>query len=268
MKIKFLSLGSGSSGNCYYLGTDKYGILIDAGIGIRSIKKILKEHDIMLDSIKAVFITHDHADHIKAVGHLGEKINIPIYATAKIHQGINKSYCVTEKLSTSVRYLEKETPMQLHDFTIESFEVPHDGSDNVGYCIEVDGRIFAFLTDLGEITPLAAQYICKAHYLIIEANYDVEMLRMGSYPAHLKARIMGANGHMSNADTANFLADNYNENLRYIWLCHLSKDNNHPELAYKTVEWALKTKGIYTGKEVQLFTLKRSIPSEMFIFGE
>ena len=109
MKVKFISLASGSSGNCYYLGTETYGILIDAGIGIRTIKKTSRLN-ILMDSIRAVFITHDHADHIKAVGHLGEKLNIPVYTTARIHAGINRSYCMTEKLSSSVRYLEKKEP--------------------------------------------------------------------------------------------------------------------------------------------------------------
>ena len=105
--------------------------------------------------------------------------------------------------------------------------------DNVGYCIEIDGKVFSFLTDLGEITPTAAHYISKAHYLILEANYDEEMLKMGPYPQYLKERIASKTGHMSNSDTAEFLAENITEHLRYIWLCHLSKDNNHPELAYK-----------------------------------
>ena len=266
MKVKFISLGSGSSGNCYYLGTETYGILIDAGIGIRTIKKTLKEVNISMDSIRAVFITHDHADHIKAVGHLGEKLNIPIYTTALIHEGINKSYCVTEKLQTSIRYLEKEQPMQLEEFQIISFEVPHDGTDNVGYCFEIDGKVFSFLTDLGEITPTAANYIRKANYLIIEANYDYEMLKMGPYPQYLKERISGPTGHMCNVDTAEFLADNITEDLRYIWLCHLSKDNNHPELAFKTVEWKLRNKGIVVGKDVQLLALKRNTPSELYEF--
>ncbi|WP_321480198.1 MBL fold metallo-hydrolase [uncultured Bacteroides sp.] len=266
MKVKFISLGSGSSGNCYYLGTATYGILIDAGIGIRSIKRALKEVNISMDSIRGVFVTHDHADHIKAVGNLGEKLHIPIYATALTHQGINKSYCVTEKLSTSVRYLEKETSTQIEDFKITAFEVPHDGTDNVGYCIEIDGKTFSFLTDLGEITPIAAHYICQANYLIIEANYDDEMLRMGAYPAYLKERISGPRGHMCNAETADFLAENITEKLRYIWLCHLSKDNNHPELAYKTVEWKLKNKGVIPGKDVQLLALKRNTASELYEF--
>ncbi|MEG0889949.1 MAG: MBL fold metallo-hydrolase [Bacteroides sp.] len=266
MKVRFISLASGSSGNCYYLGTGKYGILIDAGIGIRTIKKALKEINVSLETIRAVFVTHDHADHIKAVGHLGEKFNIPVYTTARIHEGINKSYCMTEKLSSSVRYLEKEQPMKLEDFCIESFEVPHDGTDNVGYCIEIGEKVFSFLTDLGEITPTAAKYICKANYLIIEANYDEEMLKMGPYPTYLKERISSNTGHMSNSDTAEFLAENINEHLKYIWLCHLSKDNNHPELAFKTIEWKLKAKGVLVGKDVQLLALKRSTPSDLYEF--
>ncbi|ERI85702.1 metallo-beta-lactamase domain protein [Bacteroides pyogenes F0041] len=266
MKVKFISLASGSSGNCYYLGTENNGILIDAGIGIRTIKKTLKEYGIPMESICGVFITHDHADHIKAVGHLGEKMNIPVYTTARIHAGINRSYCMTEKLSSSVRYLEKGEPILVDDFRLESFEVPHDGTDNVGYCVEVGGKVFSFLTDLGEITPTAAHYICKANYLILEANYDEEMLMMGPYPKYLKERIVSKTGHMSNADTAEFLAENITEKLRYIWLCHLSKDNNHPELAYKTVEWKLRTKGVIVGKDVQLLALKRNTPSELYVF--
>lgn len=264
-KVRFMSLASGSSGNCYYLGYKDYGILVDAGIGIRTIRKHLKDAGISIDSILAVFITHDHADHIKAVGHLGEKLHIPIYTTKRIHEGINKSYCMTEKLHSSVRYLEKEEPMQLHDFRITSFEVPHDGVDNVGYCIEINDRVFSFATDLGEITPVAAQYICKANYLVLEANYDEEMLKMGPYPVYLKQRISGKNGHLSNSAAADFLAENITESMQYIWLCHLSKDNNHPELAYKTIEWKLKSKGVVVGKDVQLLALKRSTPSELYV---
>lgn len=261
-----MSLASGSSGNCYYIGTKKYGILIDAGIAVRTIKKRLKEAGIGMETIRAVFITHDHADHIKAVGGLGEKLNIPIYTTSRIHEGINRSYCMTEKLHSSARYLEKQHPMQLEDFLIESFEVPHDGTDNVGYCIRIDGKVFSFLTDLGEITPTAAEYIKKANYLILEANYDEEMLRMGSYPPYLKERIISCTGHLSNMAAAEFLSENITEDLQYIWLCHLSKDNNHPELAYKTVEWKLREKGIIAGKDVQLCALKRTTPSEVYEF--
>ncbi|MDR3119132.1 MAG: MBL fold metallo-hydrolase [Mediterranea sp.] len=267
MKVKFMSLASGSSGNCYYLAYEDYGILIDAGIGIRTITKHLKSAGIPIRSIRGVFVTHDHTDHIKAIGYLGEKLHMPIYATALTHKKINKSYCITEKLHDSVRTIEKETPVQCGPFRITPFEVPHDGVDNVGYFIEINGRFFSFATDLGEITPLVAQYINKANYLILEANYDEEMLGTGPYPAYLKQRISGRNGHLSNLAAANFLAENIREEWLYIWLCHLSKDNNHPELAFKTVEEKLKSKGIVVGKDVQLFALKRNTPSELYLLG-
>ena len=267
MNINFLSLGSGSSGNCYYLGTDTYGILIDAGIGIRTVKKVFKEYNIPFDSIHAIFITHDHADHIKAVGTLGEKYGIPVYATPKTHIGINKNYCMTEKLtSASIRHIEKEVPLTFKDFKITAFEVPHDGTDNVGYCIEINEMVFSFMTDLGHIPSNAIPYVQKTNHLIIEANYDSEMLDMGPYPRHLKKRIAGLNGHMCNRDTGDFLAEIYHQKLKNIWLCHLSKDNNHPELALKTVEFILRGKGIIVGKDVQLAALKRNTPSEYHEF--
>ena len=174
---------------------------------------------------------------------------------------------MTEKLTqASVRYIYKEEPLIFEDFKITAFEVPHDGTDNVGYCMEIGGQVFSFLTDLGYITPTAAKYICMANHLIIEANYDDEMLKMGPYPQHLKERIASPNGHMCNRETAEFLAENMNEGLRHIWLCHLSKDNNHPELALKTVEFILRGKGIIVGKDVQLAALKRNTPSEYHEF--
>ena len=156
--------------------------------------------------------------------------------------------------------------MQLRDFTIESFEVPHDGTDNVGYFITIDNKSFCFVTDLGEITPLVASYIQRANYLIIESNYDEEMLAMGPYPEYLKNRIASSSGHLSNQTTSRFLAEHIDTHLKYIWLCHLSKDNNHPDLAYKTTELALRDRGIIVGKDVQLFALRRNVPTELYEF--
>ena len=276
MKIIFKSFASGSSGNCYYLGTENEGILIDAGIGVRTIKKCLKDLSLSFEHIHAILITHDHADHIKSVATLGEKWHIPIYATAETYCGINNNRCIKEKLSqANVRYVEKEQTFQLpgskslytqtvRDFNITPFEVPHDATDNVGYKIETPAGIFCFLTDMGHITPTAAEYIAQANYLIIEANYDQEMLNMGPYPAYLKQRIQSGRGHMSNSDTANYLADHFTEQMQQIWLCHLSKENNHPELAFKTFEYCFKSKGIIIGKDVQLAVLKRTTPSDPF----
>ena len=121
MKVKFISLASGSSGNCYYIGTEKYGILIDAGIAVRTIKNGLKEAGISMEMIRAVFVTHDHADHIKAVGGLGEKLNIPIYTTARIHEGSQPELLHDRKVIFVCPYLEKQQPMQLEDFSYRIF---------------------------------------------------------------------------------------------------------------------------------------------------
>ena len=141
MKVKFRCLASGSSGNCYYLGTGTCGILIDAGIGSRTLRKALKQFELPIENIRAIFITHDHSDHIKGVGYLGDKLHIPVYATALTHAGIDRNYHTGDKLSAaSVRHIEKGVPIKIDCFCIECFEVPHDGTDNVGYCIETDGK--------------------------------------------------------------------------------------------------------------------------------
>jgi phosphoribosyl 1,2-cyclic phosphodiesterase len=266
MKVRFMSLQSGSSGNCYYIGTDENGILIDAGIPVKQIKSCLKSVGLSFEKVMAVFVTHDHADHIKALGNLGEKCSIPIYATAATHEGINRNYCMTEKLVTSVRFVEKDVTFNFCGFNITPFEVPHDGTDNVGYHIEVGGTVFCFVTDLGHITEKVSSYIEKANYLILEANYDEEMLKGGHYPKFLKERITSPLGHLSNKTTAKFLAEHITEDLKYVWLCHLSGENNHPELAYKTVEYELRGVGVIPGVDVQVTALKRNSPSELYEF--
>ena len=263
-KLLFLSLASGSSGNCYYIGTSDYGILVDAGIGVRQIKKILKEYGIAFEKIQAILVTHDHADHIKAVGCLGETIGIPVYTTETVHTGIRRSRYVEEVLIHSKRVIEKETPFFIGDFKITAFEAPHDSSDNVGYSIEFENQTFVIVTDVGHITETVCKYMCNANHLVIEANYDEEMLKSGSYPAFLKERVSSPSGHLSNRTTAEFLATHFTPKLKNIWLCHLSRDNNHPELAYKTVEYYLMLHGIKAGKDVSLTTLKRTTPSELF----
>jgi Metal-dependent hydrolases of the beta-lactamase superfamily I len=262
--LKFLSLASGSSGNCYYIGTEKYGILLDAGISARSIRKTLKDHGIEMEQIMAVFITHDHADHIKSVGSLGEKFGIPIYATALVHEGIHKCHYVDHKLYLSRRIIEKEEPVLIKDLKITAFEVPHDASDCVGYMVQYKEHKFVLATDIGQITEEVARYIRIANHLIIEANYDDEMLANGKYPDFLKMRITNGRGHLCNLETARFLASNFDLHLKNIWLCHLSKDNNHPDLALKTVEMAMAEYGIRPGKDVNLSALKRTYPSGIF----
>ena len=254
---KFFSLGSGSSGNCYYLGTKEYGILIDAGVGIRTVKKTLTEYGISFNKIIGVLVTHDHSDHIKTIGCLGDKFNIPVYATESVHAGIKRSRYVQAELLASRRIIEKDKPFSINGFEITPFEVPHDSIENVGYHIRLDNQVFVLITDIGCITPTIKEYTQLANHLVIETNYDEEMLEQGRYPFFLKKRISSGMGHLSNRLSADFIASIYHDKMENIWLCHLSQENNHPDLAYKTVEEALKKKGIIPGRHVKLETLSR-----------
>lgn len=265
MEIRFMSIGSGSCGNCYYLGTGDYGILIDAGIPSKAIRMALKKENIPFESVCAIFVTHDHADHIKSLGVISSKANIPVYATKEVHKGITQNYCTTKPIDPMyVRYIEKEEKITFRDFEITPFEVPHDGSDNVGYFIEAGDKKFCIATDLGEITDIVSSYIDQANYLVLESNYEEQMLAMGRYPQFLKVRVAGPRGHLSNQVTARYLASHFNEHLKYIWLCHLSEENNHPELAFKAVTMEFSQYGIIAGKDVQLHVLKRQTPSQLF----
>ena len=264
MALRFLSLASGSSGNCYYLGTPEYGILFDAGIACRSVSKILKENGIGLEEVMAVFITHDHVDHIKSVGNLGERYGIPVYATQAVHEGIDVSRFIEQRLVSSRRTIQKGEPVAIRDLTITAFEVPHDATDCVGYVVKYGDNTIVLATDVGHIDDTVGAHIRQANHLILEANYDREMLLNGRYPGFLKERIMNGRGHLCNTETADFLANNFRSHLRNIWLCHLSRENNHPELAYRTVEMAFVKQGISVGEDVKLQTLKRNTPSELY----
>ena len=263
--LRFISFGSGSSGNCYYLYTETEGLMIDIGVGVRMLKKQFRDYGLSLSSIHYVLITHDHADHIKSVGSLSHECQLPIYATANVHNGIDRNYCITRKLPQAMRRLVVPgVPMQLGTFTVTPFSVPHDATENMGYQIEAEGVTFCIITDAGCITDEIKPYITRADYLVIEANHDEEMLCNGPYPQYLKERILSSNGHLSNKDCGIAIAENMKEGLKHVWLCHLSEENNHPELARKTVETILRDYGIIVGKDLQLEVLKRKTPTGIF----
>jgi phosphoribosyl 1,2-cyclic phosphodiesterase len=263
--LKFISFGSGSSGNCYYLGTATDGLIIDIGIGIRTLKKYCREYGIQLNSVKRILITHDHADHIKSVGALSHDLNLPVYATCKVHGGIDNNYCVARKVTAEhKKELVVGEQVQLGDFLVRPFAVPHDATENVGYEIKVEGIVFVVLTDVGSITDDIREAINHANYLVIEANHDVEMLKNGPYHVYLQQRILSDSGHLSNVSCGEVLVENMSEDLKHIWLCHLSEENNHPELARKTVEQILRSHGVIPGKDVKLEVLKRKTPTGVY----
>ncbi len=263
--LKFISFGSGSSGNCYYIYTENHGVLIDAGVGVRKMKKYFDEFGLKQSHIKYIIVTHDHADHIKSVGAISDKLSIPVYATKEVHKGILLNYCVHRKVNpNNVRIIKEEETLELGDFKITCFKVPHDSLDNIGFFITYEDIHFCIMTDIGHITPTLEEYINKAHYLVIEANHDEEMLLNGTYPDFLKQRVAGEFGHLSNRLCAKALKENASINLRHIWLCHLSEENNHPELARKTIEMELSKSNILNLEEIKLDVLRRTTPSEIF----
>ena len=263
--LRFISIGSGSSGNCYVLYTETDCLVIDCGVGIRLMKKHFHNYGLQMSIIRNIIITHDHADHVKSVGSLSGDYKIPVYATKLVHSGIEKNWCVRRKVDLAmVRYVEKGKTIEIGEFNVTPFEVPHDSTDCVGYYIESEGVSLTIVTDCGHVTEEIKNYISHTNFLIIEANHELEKLTVGPYPKFLKDRISGPNGHLSNADCARALVENANLDLNCVWLCHLSDENNHPELARKTIESILLDRGLIPGKDFGLEVLKRSTPSEIY----
>lgn len=263
-ELIFRCFASGSSGNSYYLGTRRQGILIDAGISARTIRNNLRQMGLDFHNIAGVLVTHDHADHIRAVGTLGERFHIPIYGTKEIHTGIDRNYGVKEKLRTCRKYFEKGVPFILADMTINSFAISHDSTDCVGYIIDAAGQRFMMATDVGCVDDVFCQYMETVNHIVIEANHDEQMLLGGPYPSYLKSRILSDTGHMSNRTCGNILAQHYRPQLHNIYLCHLSHENNTPEAAYNTIRTALENIGAEIGTDVNLVTLERLNPSPIY----
>lgn len=248
-ELTFVSFGSGSSGNCAYLGvTGEGGILIDAGIDEDKVLAALKANAIRLEDIHGIILTHDHSDHVRgAYSLLRHNRHMQIFCTPRCLNGLLRRHSISRRIKDYHKPIFKEFEFQVGPFSITPFETSHDGTDNVGYSIEVASKRFVVATDMGMITERADFYIRQANYLMIEANYDNEMLANGPYPEYLKARIRGNRGHLDNAVTAAYLADIVTPELTDIYLCHLSQDNNRPDVALAAVRSALESKELIVG---------------------
>ncbi len=261
--VRFLSLSSGSNGNCYYFGNDRTAFLIDLGIGTRTVKKRLAEQGLSIDDIDAVFVTHDHFDHIKSLGTFTERYHKPVYLTRTLEQALRRNFCTAGRLKGCVRFLEEGKEAAVGDsLLITPFVVPHDATQTVGYHFTFDGERFTVMTDLGEVTDDAVRYASLADHLVVESNYDVDMLVTGSYPRELKERILMQHGHLSNEQAASLLRRASHDGLRDVYLCHLSANNNTPRLAFESAQ---KTLGS-VGSRASLHCLPRSSASELFTF--
>lgn len=261
MKLNFCSLSSGSSGNCYYIGNEFHGILIDAGISATSIRKFLKDMDISIQSIMGVLITHNHIDHIKGLEVLTRKNALPAFTTGKIWESILTPHVRISR--DCIREIRLQQKFHLSGFDIEAFPVNHDAPETIGFHICAGEKKITIATDLGHICETSAPYIREANLLVIESNYDEDMLLNGQYPYYLKKRIQSDHGHLGNHQTSDFLADIINNNLTHICLAHLSKNNNTPEKALQTLRTTFSQRGITLNSLQQITVLNRNRPSEM-----
>lgn len=278
-RLKFISFGSGSSGNCAYIGDDRFGVLIDAGVDYAHVMGELRRQGISMDKVRGIILTHDHGDHTRyAYNILRNNRHMALYATPRAFNGMLRRHSISRRIKDYHHPVYKEIAFNVGDFAITPFEIMHDGTDNVGFLISAGGGAFRFVvvTDLGVVSERAHFYMSQATALMLESNYDAAMLRDGHYPEYLKARIAAETGHLDNADAADWLRENYTPQLRHVFLCHLSNDNNTPEIAVAASRQALLDAGAASVGDgslsldsrqapVQLVALPRFDPSPMYI---
>jgi len=248
--IKFCSLFSGSSGNAIFIGTEKTKILIDAGVSKKKIVQALKSIGEEPGELNAVLVSHEHNDHIRGVGFLSRGFDVPVYA----NEG---TWMSMESKLGGIRTYNRRTfdtgkGFEIYDLFIHPFEIPHDASDPVGFNIYAGGKKITIATDIGHMTRTLLSNLMESDLLFLESNHDVDMLMVGPYPWSLKQRIMGKKGHLSNEMAGKVIAYLAEKGMRNFIIGHLSKVNNFPELAYRTVYNELASKKIEVGRDVSL----------------
>ncbi|MBM7622851.1 MBL fold metallo-hydrolase [Sporohalobacter salinus] len=264
ISLEVCSLASGSSGNSIYIATDKRKILIDAGLSGKRISERLDKLSVDGSELDAILVTHEHRDHIKGVGVLSRRFNLPIYAT-------EKTWAVAEedlgKIKPNHRCIINKEGLTLGDLEIESFEIPHDAVDPVGFTLKNQSKKVSVATDIGYMTEEIMSNLKNSELVILESNHDLEMLKAGPYPWSLKKRIMSKEGHLSNDDAAATVVELVKNSVERILLAHLSKDNNVPELAHLTIKNMVIDAGMELGRDLQLNFAYRDEVSKLFQVG-
>lgn len=285
--VRFKSFSSGSCGNCYFLGLEEDGVwtdavLVDAGVSLRAVKRELLNEHIPLSCIKAMLVTHDHFDHIRSLGSYCKYLKLPVWATPELLTAMSYHSYTLEHLAAVRCPLERDVWNDIIPGVLSAryFVVPHDASQTVGYGIRLAGLNFVIMTDLGRMTAEALSFASHAHVVVVESNYDREMLMNGSYPYELKMRISRGNGHLSNDECADAVRRFYHKDLTHLFLCHLSENNNTPELAIKATSDALADIGLLPsyerssyfaseeGDSIVMQPLPRRTPSRLFTLLE
>jgi phosphoribosyl 1,2-cyclic phosphodiesterase len=240
-------LASGSTGNAIFLDFEDTKILVDAGISTRRIKNSLAELGVRLEEVDGVFITHEHRDHISGLATMTKKYKLPVYASPDTW---NNMYC-RELIPPECNKPLKES-VDIGRVKVEPFRISHDAADPVGYSFYHGHKKCSVVTDLGFVTDSVKKAISFSDVLVLESNHDVDMLQSGSYPWHLKKRIMSNRGHLSNVDAGWTLARLERKSRTQVLLAHMSQENNRPELAVDTVKTILSDQGFKLGTEIDL----------------
>ena len=241
--MRMMSIASGSSGNCIYIGSDNTHILIDAGVSRKKILEGLAAADLSVNDISAVFVTHEHSDHIKGLGVLTRKDKVPVYSTRGTRDGIFEAGTLGELPGELFRVIEPDSDICIDDLQIHAFRVSHDAKEPVAYIVN---------------------NLTGSQAMLVEANHDVNLLQVGSYPYYLKQRILGNKGHLSNEVSGKLINDLLNDNVNTVLLGHLSKENNYDKLAFETVRLEIDmSENGYKAKDFDIEVAKRSEPSRI-----
>ena len=240
MPVQFTILGSGSAGNCAYLETDDTRILIDAGFSGRQIRQRLATINRTPETLTGILITHEHSDHIAGLAGLCAKQSLPIFCNRLTRDAI-QAQCATR---LDFRLFTTGASFEVGELSVDTFSVPHDAYDPVGFLLHTSAGNVGFLTDLGHATKLVLERVRSARALVLEANHDVKMLQEDTRrPWSLKQRILSRHGHLSNDAAADVAEQIMSAELQHIFLGHLSRDCNRPELAQKAVGQRLQKIG-------------------------
>jgi len=258
--VRLTILGSGSSGNCAYVETDEARILVDAGFSARQIRQRLATIGRAPENLTGILITHEHSDHICGLLALAQKLNLPVYCNRETQEATlwafqskwsskkNPALAGFEGTDTRLRLdwrlFQTGDSFELNDVVVETFSIPHDAQDPVGFLLRANGVKIGFATDLGHVTKLVVDRIRTANALVLEANHDVKMLQeCPRRPWSLKQRILGRHGHLSNEAAAECVAEIISAELRHLYLGHLSRECNRPEIAHRVVNERLQQIG-------------------------
>jgi phosphoribosyl 1,2-cyclic phosphodiesterase len=225
MSLSVCSIASGSNGNCYYVGNETEAVLIDAGVSCKEIETCMKRSGLLLQKVKAVFVSHEHSDHISGLPVLAKKYNLPIFITAPTLR-----QCKLRFDKALLHFFTADTPVVIGDLTITPFSKFHDAADPYSFTVTCNGINVGVITDIGRACENVVMHFSQCHAAFLESNYDEEMLQKGNYPFFLKNRIRSGHGHISNNEALALFQQYRSPQLSHLFLSHLSRNNNCPKL--------------------------------------